>query len=60
MYIFIATFVGITTFRVILRLLDIAIGDYPRTVTWSRAEDVLSLLISVAFGIWGAKLLGWI
>lgn len=45
--------------RIGARLAMIVRADYPRGVRWSRAEDVRSVIFSIAFAAWcGWALLG--
>ena len=42
---------------VLVRAVLISISDYPRTIKYTRGEDMVFLLISVGMAIWGAYLL---
>lgn len=51
LYIKISFWAGII--GVAVRAFLLSFSDYPRTVKWSRGEDVLALLAAMGFAIWG-------
>jgi hypothetical protein len=42
---------------VLVRALVITVKDYPRSLTYSKGEDVLYLLLSVGVSVWAGVLL---
>ena len=39
--------------KVVYRLGMLGFADYPRTITRNRDEDAITLMIWIAFGLWG-------
>ncbi len=54
---FVITYLVLNGFSFMLRFYYICKNDYPREVTYRPWEDMVHLIVTVAFSLWAIKLI---